>query len=205
MCLTVGLHAQTPSDPAALLQQAQSAVTNKRYDLAAPLLEKILAGSAPSNVVATAQELRATTYQDWFQWLQQSQATLNQMITSNSTALTAAKEDLRKAREAFAAETTKAGSGFKAGSAGGRKGAGSSGGSSKMGKLSGALADEMKAVSSAEKNVNDLERQQQYLNAHLTAITRYSTQIQARMTELNIKPKAEQPPPTAPSPTRPPQ
>jgi len=198
----VAAHAQTTSDPAALLQQAQSAYASKRYDLVVPLIEKLLASNPPSNVVASAQELRAKTYQDWLQWLQQSEASVAEMMASNTTAIAAAKEELAKAREAFAAETAKAGSGFKSGSAGGKggRGSGSSGGVTQMGKMSSALSDEMKAVAAAEKKLSDLEAKQYNLNSQLTNLRRYSAQIQARMTELNIQPKGEQPPPTAPAP-----
>jgi uncharacterized protein involved in exopolysaccharide biosynthesis len=189
--VAVNSFAQTTSDVSAQLQQAQSALENRRYDIAAPLLEKVIASNPPSIIAGVAQELRTKTYQDWHQWLQQSATTLSETVASNATAIAAAKEEARKAREAFNAESKKLG-GFK------------KGGTAQMGKTGASLSDEMKAMAAADKQVSDLEQKQQPLISQLTVTQRYLAQVQARMTALNIKPKAPSPAPPPP-PTPPPQ
>jgi prefoldin subunit 5 len=181
-CVAVSTFAQTTttSQVSVMLQQAQTALDSRRYDVAAPLLEKILASNPPSIIAGVAQELRVKNYQDWFQWLQQSQVILDAMIVTNTAALTTAKEERQKAQDAFNAASLKHRS-------------------ARTGKMGSGLIAEMKAVTTTEKQVSDLDAKQQSLNNQLALIKRYVAQIQSRMTELGIKPKAE-PPPSPPPP-----
>ncbi len=157
-----------------LLQQVRAALLAGRHAEAAQGIETFLSGQVAENLAATAKELREKIYQQWCQNLQQSQTQLQEQLTACNTNLVAAKEQLAKAQEALRKESAKPGGGFKQSS------------SKSFGKLSDAVADEMKAIAEAQKKVTELERQQLDLNARLAAVNQSLPQIQARMESLNI-------------------
>ncbi len=176
-----------------LLQQVNAALANRRYDIAVPLLDKLLASNTPSNLVTTAQEMRVKAYQDWLQSLEQSLARLEDMSVSNSTTIAAAKEQLDKAHNALRAASQKAsGSSFKQSGqdtgGGKRRTRGKGGGSApRMGQLSDAVQHDMEEVANREKKLADLERKQADLNMQLASVRHILPQVQTRMTELGIE------------------
>ncbi|MCX7887257.1 MAG: hypothetical protein N3B01_08425 [Verrucomicrobiae bacterium] len=172
---------------AQLLAQARSALTQHRYDVAVPLLEQLGGGSAPADLVATAQQLRAKAYQDWIQSLRQALETLQENLETNSVAVAAAKEDLDNTRTALRDADAKL--------------------RAQYGGLTGtALQAEHQKVAAAQKKLAELERKQSELALQLAAVKRTLAQVQGRMAELNIpatpiaraEPASQLPPPSPP-------
>lgn len=169
------------------LAQAQNALAMRRFDVAAPLLDQLVASQAPSNLVALAQQLRVKAYQDWLQSLQESLAKLETDLASNAAAAVTARQEFDEAQTALRAAESEL--------------------RARRGGLVGSLLQaQQQRVAAAQKKVADLERERADLNLQLAATKRTLAQVQARMTELNVPPmpvaKAEplRPPPPPPPP-----
>jgi len=196
------------NEAAALLQQARQALANNRFDLAAPLLDKVLAGPAPSNLFATAQQMRVKTYQDWLQSLQQSVAKLEALSASNAAAFATAKQRHDEAQNALRAAAQKAAGETRTQRLpqtqdqpeGGPKRPKDDG--IRMGWVTDVVKEEFAQVAEAQKKLGELEREQVNLNAQMAGAKRVLAQVQTRMAELNI-PAAivAEPPPPPPPPT----